>query len=57
MVFYLKHFQVNLRKLITIDENKAIYSSNLTLLQRGKQLQTDEINLCPMDTKAYVIHR
>lgn len=68
LVLHRKHFEecstnvnregnVNLRKLLRIEENKSIYSSLLLLIKKETLLTSDEVNLCPMDTKAYIIER
>jgi alpha-mannosidase II len=48
---------VNLRKTFNFDEGRAIHMTNLTMLAAGRQVQTDELSMCPMSTKAFVIHR
>jgi alpha-mannosidase II len=46
-----------LRKLLGILDECEIYSSRLTLLTKNEQIVSDEINLCPMDSKAFIVRR
>lgn len=49
--------QVNLQRLLNLDDRQTIYNSTLTLLRKDTLIIADEINLCPMDAKAFIIHR
>lgn len=48
---------MNIKKTIGIEDERKIYSSLLTLLKRDSVIQADEIDFCPMDTKAFIVNR
>ncbi|XP_055587515.1 alpha-mannosidase 2 [Uranotaenia lowii] len=50
---------LNIKKLLNIgmDNEHGIYSSPLTLLRKQELVSSDDISLCPMDAKAFIIHR
>ncbi|XP_050068317.1 alpha-mannosidase 2 [Anopheles maculipalpis] len=48
---------LNIKKLLNLDDGHDIYSARLTLLKALEMVQSDDISLCPMDTKAYIIKR
>ncbi|XP_053687178.1 alpha-mannosidase 2 [Sabethes cyaneus] len=48
---------LSIKKLLNLNDGYEIYSSLLTLLQKQDLVSSDDISLCPMDIKAYVIKR
>uniref|UniRef100_U5EZM2 Alpha-mannosidase n=1 Tax=Corethrella appendiculata TaxID=1370023 RepID=U5EZM2_9DIPT len=48
---------INIKKLLGIDENKEMFSTPLTLLKKQEAIYSDDIEICPMDIKAFVIQR
>lgn len=68
IVLYRRHFEecsanvnrdstVNLRRNLGVTDSKDIYSAPYTLLTNEKLLSLDELSLCPMDVKAFIIER
>ncbi|XP_055849655.1 alpha-mannosidase 2 isoform X2 [Episyrphus balteatus] len=49
----------NIKRLMSIaeEENINIYKTPLTFIGKKQQIASDEINFCPMDTKAFIIQR
>lgn len=54
---FLFDMQVNLQRFLNLDDHQTVYNSTLTLLRKDTPVIADEINLCPMDVKAFIIHR
>ncbi|XP_035892640.1 alpha-mannosidase 2 [Anopheles stephensi] len=48
---------LNIKKLLNLDDGHDIYSARLTLLNALEMVQSDDISLCPMDAKAYIVKR
>ncbi|XP_058811986.1 alpha-mannosidase 2 [Topomyia yanbarensis] len=48
---------LNIKKLLNLDDGHEIYASLLTLLRKQELVSSDDISLCPMDIKAYIIQR
>lgn len=48
---------LNIRKLLGIADDAEIHDTLLTLLNKHGQISSDDINFCPMDTKAFIISR
>jgi alpha-mannosidase II len=47
----------NVKRLFGLSDSKEIYSAPLTLLKTDAQLTSDEVSICPMDIKAFIIER
>lgn len=43
--------------MLNLDDGHEVYASPLTLLRRQEPVSADDLNLCPMDTKAFIIQR
>ncbi|XP_055903660.1 alpha-mannosidase 2 isoform X2 [Eupeodes corollae] len=50
---------INIKRLLSLsdEENASIYKTVLTFIGKKQPITTDEINFCPMDTKAFIIQR
>uniref|UniRef100_A0A182UAA6 Alpha-mannosidase n=1 Tax=Anopheles melas TaxID=34690 RepID=A0A182UAA6_9DIPT len=48
---------LNIKKLLNLDDEHDIYSARLTLLKPLELVPSDDISLCPMDVKAYIVKR
>uniref|UniRef100_A0A1B0CQQ4 Alpha-mannosidase n=1 Tax=Lutzomyia longipalpis TaxID=7200 RepID=A0A1B0CQQ4_LUTLO len=48
---------VNLKRLFGIEENKDIFTAPLTLLKKETSVPSDEITICPMEMKAFIVGR
>lgn len=51
------YLQINIRKLLGIHDSKEIHNAPITLLVKEDLLQSEEVNLCPMDLKAFIVNR
>lgn len=49
--------QLNLRRALDIVETNEIHTAAVTLLRKKDRVTQDEITLCPMDIKAFIIDR
>lgn len=68
VVLFRRHFEecssdvnregiVNLKKLLSISDTKYMHTAPLTLLKRENLITSDDIHMCPMDVKAFIIER
>lgn len=48
---------LSIKKLLNLDDGHEVYGSPLTLLRRQEPVSADDLNLCPMDTKAFIVQR
>uniref|UniRef100_A0A1L8DR70 Alpha-mannosidase n=1 Tax=Nyssomyia neivai TaxID=330878 RepID=A0A1L8DR70_9DIPT len=48
---------VNVRRLLGIEEGKDLFTAPLTLLKKETTVPSDEITLCPMEAKAFIVGR
>ncbi|XP_053680748.1 alpha-mannosidase 2 [Anopheles nili] len=48
---------LNIKKLLNLDDGHDIFSARLTLLKPLELIQSDDVSLCPMDAKAYIVKR
>uniref|UniRef100_A0A1Q3FDG5 Alpha-mannosidase n=1 Tax=Culex tarsalis TaxID=7177 RepID=A0A1Q3FDG5_CULTA len=48
---------LSIKKLLNLDDGHEVYGAPLTLLRRQEPVSADDLNLCPMDTKAFIIQR
>lgn len=48
---------LNIKKLLDLDDGHEIYGSALTLLRKQEPVASDDVSFCPMDTKAFIIQR
>ena len=48
---------LNLRKLLGKVEDSKVFKTHLTLLEKHEQILTDDISICPMNIKAFIIGR
>lgn len=48
---------VYIKRLLGISEEAEIFGSHLTLLKKHEQIIGDEIVLCPMDIKGFIVKR
>lgn len=55
--FFFFIFQLNIKKLLDLDDGHEIYGSALTLLRKQEPVASDDVSFCPMDTKAFIIQR
>lgn len=54
----MSRFQLNLRRTFGLADDQPIHASRITLLERGAELSgADDIDMCPMDIKAFIISR
>jgi len=54
LLFY--SFQISLERIFEYNKNlQTVYNTSLTFLQTYGQLKDKEINLCPMDTQAFIV--
>ncbi|CAO1425424.1 unnamed protein product [Diamesa serratosioi] len=47
---------LNIRRLLGLEDDVEIFKSHLTLLSKQESI-SDEINLCPMDTKGFILRK
>uniref|UniRef100_A0A182IRW0 Alpha-mannosidase n=1 Tax=Anopheles atroparvus TaxID=41427 RepID=A0A182IRW0_ANOAO len=48
---------LNIKKLLNLDDGHDVYAAPLTLLKPQDMVQSDDLTLCPMDAKAYIVKR
>lgn len=46
---------VNLKRLLGIDDDTAIFNSHITLLSPQQKVEDENVSLCPMDIKGFII--
>lgn len=68
VVLYRRHFEecttntnregtANIKKLLGISEDKSVHRAPLTLLKREESISSDDIPICPMDVKGFIVER
>lgn len=50
-------FQINIQQVLDLPDKYTAYDSKLTLLEKKSQLNSWNINICPMEIKAFIIGR
>lgn len=57
MLTRISFSQLNIKKLLDLDDGHEIFGSAVTLLRKQEPLAADDVSFCPMDMKAFIIQR
>lgn len=49
--------QVNIHRILGLDEKTEIFDSALTLLSKKSQIPSSSVDICPMEIKAFIVNR